>query len=185
MQPGGHRTKAGKALVFKLYAEDSSENAIVTRRLQQQWKKIGVDAQVFLQSDADLPTTVANHSYDALLYGISLGVDPDEYVYWHSKQADVRSPSRLNFSEYSSAIGDSALEAGRTRTDLTLRSIKYQPFLQAWQQDAPALGLYQPYFTYVTRGQVYGFSERTLTQATDRFNTVQDWMVRRVPQPIK
>jgi len=91
----------------------------------------------------------------------------------------------LNFSEYKSPTADAALEAGRTRNDPTLRAVKYQPFLLAWQRDAPALGLCQPRFTYVTRGQVYGFSERTLVSGTDRFNTVEQWMIRRVPQQIK
>lgn len=185
MQPNGLRAKAGKALAFKLYAQRGSEYEAITKGLKAQWREIGADVQVVLQSQTDLPTTVSDHDYDALLYGISLGVDPDEYVYWHSRQADVRSPSRLNLSEYKSAVADAALEAGRTRTDASLRTVKLQPFLQAWQADAPALGLYQPHFAYVTRGPVYGFEERTLTQGTDRFNTVHEWMIRREPQPIK
>jgi len=180
----GIRSKEGKPLTFKLYAQDTPENGNVTARLQSQWRKLGVDVKVFLQSDVDLRDTVASHGYDALLYGISLGVDPDEYVYWHSSQFDVRS-ARLNFSEYKSAVADSALEDGRTRSDPTLRAIKYQPFLQAWQQDAPALGLYQPRFLYITRGQVYNFADHTLTADTDRFNNVQNWMIRRAPQTIK
>lgn len=185
LQSNGLRAKAGKALSFKLYAQRGQDYEAMTSGLTKQWRQIGVDTQVVLQSQTDLPTTVADHDYDALLYGISLGVDPDEYVYWHSRQADVRSPSRLNLSEYKSAVADAALEAGRTRTDASLRAVKLQPFLQAWQTDAPALGLYQPHFGYVTRGPVYGFKERTLTQGTDRFNTVHDWMIRREPQPIK
>lgn len=180
-----YSAKTRAPLSFRLYAQDTPENVMITDRLRQQWRKIGVDMQITLQSNADLPNTIATHSYDALLYGISLGTDPDEYVYWHSRQADVRSQSRLNFSEYQSVVADTALDAGRTRTDLVLRAIKYQPFLQAWQNDAPALGLYQPYFTYVTRGQVSGLEERTLTQPTDRFNNVQEWMIRRVPQQIQ
>lgn len=189
-RPDGIRAKDGKALTFKLYAQQNPEFEAVARGLREQWRTVGVDAQLVLQPAAELSATVAGmggeggHQYDALLYGISLGVDPDEYVYWHSKQADIRS-SRLNFSEYKSAAADAALEAGRTRTDPSLRAVKLQPFLQAWQRDAPALGLYQPHFTYVTRGQVFGFSERTLTQGVDRFNTVESWMIRRVPQPIK
>lgn len=177
--------KDGQALMFKLYAQDTPENVAISNRLHDQWKKIGVDAQIVMRSDADLPDTVASRQYDALLYGISLGTDPDVYVYWHSKQADPLSLSRLNLSEYKSTVADTALDAGRTRTDISLRTIKYQPFLQAWQTDAPALGLYQPYFSYVTRGQVYGLEERPLTQPTDRFNNVEDWTVRRVPQQIR
>lgn len=189
-QPNGPRKKGAQALTFKLYAQQTPENETVLKALAKDWKAIGVEPQMVLQPANDLNATVSGiggnggHAYDALLYGISLGVDPDVYAYWHSRQADIRS-SRLNFSEYKSMVADLALEAGRTRTEASLRAVKYQPFLQAWQADAPALGLYQPRFSYVTRGQVYGFEERTLTQATDRFNMVHDWMVRREPQPIK
>lgn len=188
-QANGTRMKAGQALTFKLYAQNTPEYRKVTADLRRQWKQIGADAQVYLQDDANLRSMVASHSkesqsYDALLYGISLGIDPDVFVYWHSSQADVRSPSRLNISEYSSPVADSALEAGRTRQDPILRAIKYAPFLKAWQQDAPALGLYQPHFLYVTRGNVEGLKDRPLTADVDRFNNVNEWMIRRVPQTI-
>lgn len=181
-QTDGIRAKGGQPLTFKLYAQNVSEYQQITKGLREQWQQLGVDVQVFLQADADLRTTVSDHSYDALLYGISLGVDPDGFVYWHSSQTNVLSPSRLNLSEYKSAVADSSLEDGRTRADPVLRAIKYRPFLQAWQQDAPALGLYQPRFLYVTRGQVHGLRERAVTIDTDRFNNVEDWMIRRVPQ---
>lgn len=180
----GIRAKDGKPLVFKLYAQNTAEYTTVTQGLKSQWKKLGADVQVFLQSDADLRSTVASHSYDALLYGISLGVDPDVFVYWHSSQADVRSASRLNLSEYKSTVADAALADSRTRSDPGLRSAKYKPFLQAWQQDAPAMGLYQPRFLYVTRDEVYNLKDRTLTTDTDRFNNVNQWMVRRERRAI-
>ena len=184
----GIREKDGQKLTFRLYAQDTAEYRMVASSLRQQWKKIGVDAQVYLQSDSDLRTTIygvggnGGHSYDALLYGISLGVDPDQFVYWHGTQADIRSPSRLNFSEYNSDTANAALEAGRTRADPLLRAVKYQPFFKAWQDDAPALGLYQPRFLYVTHGQVYNLHDHTLTADTDRFNNVNDWMIREAPK---
>lgn len=188
-QANGIRAKGGQVLAFKLYAQNTSEYQQVTSNLRRQWLRLGVDAQIYLQDDANLRSMVATHSkenqsYDALLYGISLGVDPDVFVYWHSSQADVRSASRLNLSEYSSPVADSALEDGRTRQDPVLRAIKYAPFLRAWQQDAPALGLYQPHFIYITRGNVAGLKDRPLTADVDRFNNVEEWMIRRVPQTI-
>lgn len=185
LRPDGLRVKAGQALTFKLFAQQQPEYNNIAKRLKQQWRAIGVDVQVELEGNDDLPTTVAHHEYDALLYGISLGVDPDVYVYWHSKQADIRSLSRLNLSEYRSKVADASLEEGRTRLDPALRNVKYQAFLRAWHQDAPALGLYQPHFNYVTRGQVSGLNERMLTDGTDRFNTVEKWMIRKSPQQIK
>ncbi len=180
MQANGIRARKGQPLTFRLYAQNTDEYRKATDLLKQQWKKLGVDAQIFLQSANDLQPTVAYHTYDALLYGISIGADPDVFVYWDSTQADVRSASRLNFSEYQSPAADTALEAGRTRTAAALRAIKYQAFLKAWRDDAPALGLYQPKITYATHGKVYNFDNRMLTTDTDRFNNVSDWMIRTV-----
>ena len=186
---GGVRYKDGQPLTFKLYAQNVKEYRMITDGLKQQWRGLGADPQIYLQSDTDLRDMVASHSketqsYDALLYGISLGVDPDVFVYWHSSQADVRSASRLNLSEYTSSVADSSLEDGRTRQDPVLRAVKYAPFLRAWQDDAPALGLYQPRFLYVTRGQVSGLRDRSITADTDRFNNVNEWMVRFVPKTV-
>jgi peptide/nickel transport system substrate-binding protein len=180
----GIRYNKGQRLTFGLYAQDSNEYATVARILKQQWRKLGVDVQVYLQQDANMQATLAYHAYDALLYGISIGPDPDTFVYWDSTQADVRSNTRLNFAEYKSSIADAALEAGRTRSDPALRAIKYQPFLKAWQQDAPALGLYQPRFLYVTRGKVFNLDQHTINVDTDRYENVQNWMIRQAPQNI-
>jgi peptide/nickel transport system substrate-binding protein len=122
-------------------------------------------------------------SYDALLYGITIGKDPDVYVYWDSRNADVRSQTRLNFSDYKSAAADAALQAGRTRSDANLRAIKYQPFLQAWRDDAPAVGLYQPRFLYISHTKVYGLDEHAINTETERLSNVQNWMIRELPTP--
>jgi peptide/nickel transport system substrate-binding protein len=173
----GMRSKAGQALAFHIYAEDLSENHTITDALVKYWKALGANVTPVLQSSTDFQTTLEFHSYDALLYGTSIGVDPDVFAYWDSSQADIRSTSRLNFSEYNSATADASLEAGRTRLDPVLRAIKYKPFLQAWQADAPALGLYQPRFLYVTRGPVYGLTEHTLNSTSDRYNSVANWEI--------
>ena len=174
----GIRTKDGQRLAFRLYAEDTDENQRTVSSLVRDWHFLGAEVTPVLQSQTDFQTTVQFHTYDALLYGISIGPDPDVYAYWDSKQADIRSTARLNFSEYQSTVADGALEAGRTRLDPELRVVKYKPFLQAWQADAPALGLYQPRFLYITRGTVYGLSDRTLNTDADRYDSVVDWQMR-------
>lgn len=173
----GIRTKDGQQLSFRIYAESTEENRNTTDVLVQNWRKLGVNVIPVLQQITDFQTTLEFHTYDALLYGISIGTDPDVYAYWDSTQADIRSNNRLNFSEYKSSAADTALEAGRTRLDPTLRIIKYRPFLEAWQTDAPALGLYQPRFLYITRGPVYGLSYHTLNTDSDRYDSVANWEI--------
>lgn len=174
----GIRQKNGKPLTFSLYSQSTSEYAYVTQKLQTDWSKIGVKVDVLLQPDSDLQTTVTGHNYDALLYGISLGIDPDVYAYWGSTQADERAANRVNFSEYRSTTADRALEAGRTRTDGALRAVKYRPFLEAWRNDAPALALYQPRYLYITHEKVFGFEPSTVNSASDRYANVAEWKIR-------
>jgi peptide/nickel transport system substrate-binding protein len=178
----GIRSKGGQQLTFQLVTEDTPEYSYITNRLKQNWQALGVNAQFALEPANELQTALAFHTYDALLYGISIGVDPDVLAYWHSSQADIRSANRLNFSEYKSAVADKALEAGRTRTDPTLRMVKYHPFLTAWRDDTPAIGLYQPRFLYIARRSIAGLNEHTINTPIDRYSNVEHWEIREKAQ---
>lgn len=171
------RTKDQKKLTLKFFAQNNADYSYITQQIQKAWLDIGVEAQVTLPSDSDLQDIVDGREYDALLYGVSIGADPDVFAYWHSTQADPRATSRLNLSNYKSTVADKSLEAGRSRVDATLRAAKYTPFLQSWRNDAPALILYQPRFLYITRGQLFGFEPKAMNIAADRFNNVNNWMI--------
>lgn len=174
----GIRVKDNIPLSFDLYAQSDSEYATVAHMLRDQWRQIGVRVNVKTQDQIEFQSTLTDHSYEALLYGISIGKDPDVLVYWDSKYADANADRRLNFSEYKSPIADAALESGRTRSDVALRTIKYRPFLQAWHDDYPAVGLYQPRYLYITHGIVHGLDEHTINAVVERFTNVQNWMIK-------
>jgi peptide/nickel transport system substrate-binding protein len=174
----GIRVKDGNKLSVSLLARNSSEYTYLTQKLQSEWRDVGVDANVDLEPSVDLQGAVARHDYDALVYGISIGPDPDVFVYWHSSQADPHKSNRLNLSEYKSVSADQSLEAGRSRTDPAIRAIKYKPFLQTWRNDAPGIILYQPRFLYVSRKPIFGFDPITINTEADRFSNVNNWMIR-------
>jgi peptide/nickel transport system substrate-binding protein len=182
---GGQRFKDGKPLLLNLSSQDSMEYTQTAQYLQQQWNKIGVKVNVRYYPAEDLQRSViSGHDYDMLLYGISLGVDPDIFAYWDSTQASISSQGRLNLSEYKSTAADQALEAGRTRLEPSLRVTKYHAFTTAWAQDAPALALYQPNFLYVARSPVYNYQRKSINSAADRFYNVNQWMVRQQRQSV-
>jgi peptide/nickel transport system substrate-binding protein len=179
-KPGqdGFRTKGKLRLSFTLTALDTPDYHTVVKYLQQQWKQIGVDLKAQFLDPADFQSSLTYHDYDAILYGISVGSDPDVFVYWDSSQADIRSANRLNLSEYKNPTADVSLEAGRTRLDPKLRFIKYHPFLAAWKTNAPALALYQPRLLYLTNGLVSGIDRPAVTNFTDLLSNVQNWEIR-------
>ena len=180
LSSNGIRYKNKQSLSFNLYTQDNNEFNYVAKSLKSQWRQIGADVQVLAQQPTDLRNVIQNHGYDSLLYGISIGVDPDVFAYWDSSQSLPNAIPGLNLSLYKNTTADKALEGGRTRTDPTLRTVKYLPFLKSWQADAPAVALYQPRYLYITRGQLYGFSPTMLNNGYDRFSNVSNWEIREV-----
>ncbi len=173
---GGYRFKNGQKLEFNLVTTDTPENRMVVGMLKDQWMKAGAQLDPLYESADTYATTLNEHSYDATLNGISIGNDPDVFVYWDNTQYDPRS-ANLNLSEYNSSSASSALEEGRTRLDPALRTIKYQPFLADWQKDAPALGLYQPRVIYITNGNLFGLGDSEINGQQNRFNNVMNWEI--------
>ncbi len=182
----GFRSKGGQALSFTLSAQDTANYTKTAQFLQKSWQAIGAKVQVAYYGRDELQAAViANHDYDVLLYGISVGVDPDVYAYWDSSQASITSQGHLNLSEYKSTAADVAVEAGRTRGDAAIRAVKYKAFLTQWLKDLPAVALYQPNYLYISRGMVFNFERNSANSAADRFYNVQNWMVRQQRQTIK
>lgn len=175
----GQRVKNGQPLAFEIVSQNNQNYTVLAEHLQQSWNKLGVKVSVrFYPSDDIQSSIVPNHNYDTLLYGISIGVDPDVFAYWDSSQASISSQGHLNLSEYKNGQVDQSLEAARTRSDPILRAVKYRPFLSAWRDQAPALALYQPQYLYITRGPIFGFGRTALNSDADRFDNVAKWMVR-------
>ena len=182
----GLRTKDGQVLSFSLSGQDTASYTRVAQFLQAQWAKVGVRVTPSYYDSTDLQASIiGSHSYDILLYGINIGVDPDVFAYWDSSQASLTSQGHLNLSEYKSSAADQGLEAARTRPDPALRAIKLKAFLSAWVGDAPALALYQPNFLYITRGPVANYQRKADNLTVDRFYNVANWEIRQQKQTVK
>jgi peptide/nickel transport system substrate-binding protein len=182
----GVRAKDGHPLTFNLSAQDTPNYTKTAQLIQQSWLKLGIKVQVsYLSADELQSSVIANHDYDALLYGVDIGADPDVYAYWDSSQAAITSQGHLNLSEYKSAPADQAIEGGRTRSDPTIRTVKYKAFLTQWAKDLPAMPLYQPNYLYISRGTVFNYERKAANSSADRFYNVQNWMIRQKRQTVQ
>ena len=146
--------------------------------LKQQWSKLGVDVQL-REIDTSSTTTsfvqsvLQPRDYDALLYELELGADPDVFAYWHSSQA---SASGYNFANYSNRTVDNDLVGGRSRTNSALRAAKYIQFVNQWLNDTPAIGLYQSVGSYVLNNGASIVEPRgSLNTMNDRYADVTTW----------
>lgn len=172
----GVRSKNGQQLKLDLVTQSDTTYAQVADALQQQWQAAGVKLNVIKVDGAALQQSyIRTRHYDALLYGVNMGADPDVYAFWDSSQ--VNDPG-LNLSAYKSAAADKALESGRIITDPNLRAVKYKSFVQAFVADTPAIMLYTPTYIYGVDESVHGIHIHKLVTPADRFNDVQNWSVK-------
>lgn len=172
----GVRAKGGQKLEIKLVTQADTVYGAVAQQLAEQWGRLGVKVNIAEYDAATLQQSyIRTRRYDALLYGVNIGSDPDVYAYWHSSQA---SDPGLNLASYSSPVADKALESGRTVRDSQTRSAKYRAFVQAWVADTPAVMLYTPAYTYAVDRNVRGIDLRRLITPSDRFDNVEQWSLR-------
>ncbi len=171
----GFRYKGDKKLTIELVTQNSDDFPAVAAEISRQWIELGIDAKVVVVNETDIQqNTISPHNYQALLFGISIGADPDPFVYWHSSQSGVNG---FNLSEVESDTIDEALASGRTRSDPDLREAKYETFLERWRELAPAYSLYRPAYSYVQRQSVDGFTPSDINTPEQRFNSVHLWRV--------
>lgn len=174
-QANGIRAKGGVPLELGLTTVNSAQYSALVGELQKQWAAIGVVIKPQLLTSEQLQqNALGAHTYDILLYGISIGHDPDVYAYWHSSQART---GGLNFSEWKSARADASLEVARTRLESVLREARYKTFQDEWMNSAPAVALYQPRANYSYHKNATGFVPFASNSAADRLTNVEDWTV--------
>lgn len=172
----GVRSKDGIPLTMRLVAIDTGDYPRVARELASQWRKLGVDVSLTLQSSQSASEQVlVPRAFDVLIYELAIGADPDVYAYWHSSQTGQ---GGLNFSGYSSGVADDNLSSSRATLDVPLRNAKYVAFTKQWLQDTPAIALFQQSYHYVSGDTIVAMpSASTLVTQTDRYATVNDWTV--------
>lgn len=165
----------GKEVVLNVATVNSGYLPAVAEALKGQLESLGLSANVTVYEESQdfIGNIVSKRNYDILLYDVELGADPDLLPYYHSSQA---TSSGLNLSNYKNALVDDLLIAARETLDLTLRSKKYESFLEYWVNDVPAIGIYQSNMTYLYNKNTRAYDNNVrLVTAMDRFSDVMNF----------
>jgi peptide/nickel transport system substrate-binding protein len=160
----------------RIVASSAEPFATLAERLKSDLANIGFIGDVYLADPNEIfATKIRPRDYDILIYEVDLGYDPDPFPYYHSSQA---SESGLNFSNYKNTLVDDLLLAGRTSLDVFARAKKYEKFLEIWNEDVPALGIFRISLKYYFNKNIRTFSENSrLVSPLDRFADVSVWAV--------
>ncbi len=154
---------------------DSGSNVNVAGKIKAYWEKIGVAVELKVVPGERAADIIKNRNFEVLLYGESVGGDPDVYAFWHSSQIGAKG---LNLTGYNNSEVDKLLTEARTTTDLGERKAKYQKFQEDIVNDVPAIFLYSPTYTYVQVKKIKGFNGSMIIEPADRFASIFDWYLK-------
>ena len=82
---------------------------------------------------------IRKRHFEALILGWGIGVDPDQFVVWHSSQ---QAPEQLNHIGYANPEVDALLERGRASCRQEERVATYHRLQQVLAEDQPLVFLY-------------------------------------------
>lgn len=141
--------------------------------IKEYWSWLGVALDIRPVPPAEIvEKVIIPKDFEILLFGQEVGEDPDRYVYWHSTQQDYPG---LNFTGYSQARVDKALEEGRKVLDQEAREEHYANFQRILTADVPVIWLYQPLYTFGVSKKITGVSIEGLFHPKDRFANLKEW----------
>lgn len=165
----------GKLASTTLTVIDSGSNVALAGKIKSYWEQAGVQVSLRIISGDQAIEVIKNRDFESLIYGESVGGDPDVYAFWHSSQIGSRG---LNLAGYNNTEADKLLAEARTVVDRSERQAKYQKFQEIITNDLPAIFLYSPSYTYIQSRKVKGFNGNTVIEPADRFASLSDWHVK-------
>ena len=161
-------------LTLRLTTPTWSELTNVANLLKEQWAKIGVELVIETLPTQELQQALKDRSYQMLLFGEILNIDPDPFSLWHSSQK--RDPG-LNLALYDNKSADGLLEKARQTLNPLERVKQYQDFQKLVVEDVPAIFLYNPLYIYAQTNNIKGFNSKIISMPSDRFSNVERWYI--------
>ncbi|MFQ5400416.1 MAG: peptide ABC transporter substrate-binding protein [Anaerolineae bacterium] len=174
--PEGSRVRQQEDARFsiQLLALDEPVHAALARQIATQWAAVGVEVAPTLVSDfGEFRQALAERAFDVALVDITPPGDPDLYDFW-SQEAIIRGQ---NYTGWNNRRASEALEAARQTWNMSERRPYYESFLRYFDNDLPALTLFQYTTTYALSDKVHQAEIGRITHPRDRFETFADWFL--------
>ena len=142
--------------------------------LKSQWSQAGVEVIVDALATPQLQQVIKDRSYQSLLFGEILDLDPDPFSFWDSSQTQKLG---LNLALYSNKTTDGLLQDARQSLNPLERAKKYDDFQKIVISDAPAVFLYNPLYLYPKTTDIHGANTTTIASPADRFTNIEKWYI--------
>lgn len=172
---GPIRQKDGKSAELTLSFIETDQFRMLAKEIAKQWGEVGIRAILNPLNSVDFRVKVTQgKDFQAAILTQEVGIDPDQYVFWHSTQVDSSNITGLKLPRL-----DKSLEDGRQLLDKAERQAKYADFQRYLLDESPVTFLFYPKYIYLVSSKVDGVNLAPLGVPTDRFDDILNWKVRR------
>lgn len=162
---------AGSLYTFSILVEDSDPFPAMARDIATSWRQLGFDVTVDAVSTESYQTRLQTGEFQAVIATLSVGRDPDVYRYWHPGQHD----DGQNYGAVANNEVAELLELARRDNNGINRTSLYQQFQQRFAEQAIAIPLFYPLYTFVAHDSIVGIKLGYLGTTADRFRTISKW----------
>lgn len=168
-------SKTSQPLAFTLTTINQSQYLKTAAILENYWESLGAEVEIRVLPITDLKSAIKERTYDALLYGQALGMEPDLYPFWHSSQ---KLDPGLNLSSYENKEADRLLKNARETLSQVEKQQSYESLQDIILADAPALFLYNPEYLYWASERIQGIETTQIADPAKRFSNVTNWYLK-------
>lgn len=165
------QSTAGALISFSIMVSDEDPLPALALDIAAQWGQLGFDVSVDRVTHDTFQTRLESGEFQSAIVSLPVGADPDVYRYWHPGQAE----NGLNYGGASNDEVAELLERGRQDRNGINRTTVYHDFQKRFAEQAIAIPLYYPLYTYVVRDTIDGIRLGFLGTPADRFRTISDW----------
>ncbi len=152
--------KNGRPFRFTILTnQGNSERIHAAEIIQQNFKKVGIDAGIRVMEWQAFLEQIDKRSFDAIILGWSMGRDPDLYDIWHSSKTKK---GEYNFVGYKNPEVDKLLVAGRRTFDIEMRKKIYYRIHAILAEEQPYAFLYVPDATPIVHKRFKGIEPAPL-----------------------
>jgi peptide/nickel transport system substrate-binding protein len=147
--------RAGRPFAFTIRTnQGNDERKRIAEIVQQRLLHVGVKVEIQTIDWASfIKEFVKPRKFEAIVLGLGFGVDPDQYVLWHSSQTG---PEQMNRTGYANPEIDALLEKGRASCRREDRVKTYHRIQEILAEDLPMLFLYVRDALPVVSSRVHG-----------------------------
>lgn len=160
-----------EGLRLSLLIEDRGALQDLAAEIAAHWGQLNIEVQIEAVAPADLTSRLATGRFQMAILELPVGADFDLYRYWHPAQFG----QGQNFGAAANHEVADLIERIRGEVYPNRRGALYQQLQEEFAEQAIAMPLYYPLYTFVAGEQFDGVRIGYLASPADRFRGIGDW----------